>query len=164
MQNLLLFSQRIVYYNYMCQPRLLKIMFICILGKKLNSLELIKLLFIFLSYKKVWGKQSRIEHLCGFLYKSLHHPYMEFLSLSHLIFPFDFWNSSHDNTDYLRKRRRASPSLWSSTEVPLAISPNICTYNSLSRTWQCGKNVLKLKFESIFLFFPPKEYCTHVLK
>ena len=64
----MLFSQRIVYY--MCQSRLLKIIFTCILGKKLNSLELIKPLFVFLSYKKVWSRQSRIERLCGILYKS----------------------------------------------------------------------------------------------
>lgn len=36
----------------MCQPALLKIKFICMLGKKLNSLELIKAFKIFLSYKR----------------------------------------------------------------------------------------------------------------
>lgn len=158
----MLFSQRIVYY--MCQSRLLKIIFVCTLAKSL--IAWINQTFIYISFiQKGWNRQSRIEHLCGILYKSLHHSYMGFLSLSHLIFPFDFWNSHHDNTDYIRRnRRRTSPSLQSSTEVPLAISPNTCNYNSLSRTWQCGKNVLKFKFENKFLFFPPKEYCTQILK
>lgn len=65
----MLFYQRIAYYNYMRQPTLLKVKFICILVKMLNSIELIKTLFIFLSPKR--GLEVRNPELGIFIQFSI---------------------------------------------------------------------------------------------